>query len=156
MKYCCCLSGYAIAKSEVTADASCRLSKLAGEELSSLQASNFSSTGDISAHASGVRTLVLRVLKAAISLTKAKPNKQKDQVRATLQHDMCYYWGLPASHVAVGRKLPSAIFVVSHHEDLPNVHWCLYKVQAFNTRSLLNGAMAHASPPAWTLHSSCT
>ena len=62
----------------------CRLSKLAEDELSSLQASNFSSTGDISAHASGVRTLVLRVLKAAISLTKAKPNKQKDQVRAKL------------------------------------------------------------------------
>ena len=59
----------------------CRLSKLAEEDLTSLQASNFSSTGDISAHASGVRTLVLRVLKAAISLTKAKPNKRADQVR---------------------------------------------------------------------------
>ena len=58
----------------------CRLSKLAGEELAALQASNFSSTGDISAHASGVRTLVLRVLKAAVSLTKAKSSTQKDQV----------------------------------------------------------------------------
>jgi len=58
----------------------CRLSKQAGEELTSLQASNFSSTGDISAHASGVRVLVLRVLRAAVSLTKAKNSKQKDQV----------------------------------------------------------------------------
>lgn len=56
-----------------------RLSKLAGEELSELQARNFSSAGDISAHASGVRVLVLRVLKAAVSLTKAKGGKQ-DQV----------------------------------------------------------------------------
>ncbi len=53
-----------------------RLSKLAGEELSALQARNFSSAGDISAHASGVRVLVLRVLKAAVSLTKAKGGKQ--------------------------------------------------------------------------------
>ncbi|KAA6422593.1 MAG: ubiquitin- UPL1 [Trebouxia sp. A1-2] len=60
-----------------------RLSKLAGEELSELQARNFSSAGDISAHASGVRVLVLRVLKAAVSLTKAKGGKQdqaKEQV----------------------------------------------------------------------------
>ena len=66
----------------------CRLSKLAEEELASLKASNFSSTGDISAHASGVRTLVLRILKAAVSLIKAKPNKQKDQVtgRGTSQY----------------------------------------------------------------------
>ena len=56
-----------------------RLSKLAGEELSALQARNFSSAGDISAHASGVRILVLRVLKAAVSLTKAKGGKP-DQV----------------------------------------------------------------------------
>ena len=67
----------------------CRLSKMAEEELTSLQASNFSSTGNISAHASGVRTLVLRVLKAAISLTKAKPDKQKDQVSASSQR--CVY-----------------------------------------------------------------
>lgn len=59
---------------------SCRLSQLAGEELSALQARNFSSSGDISAHASGVRVLVLRVLKAAVSLTKAKSSRQKDQV----------------------------------------------------------------------------
>ena len=59
--------------------ADCRLSKLAGEELAALQASKFSSTGDISTHASGVRTLLLRVLKAAVSLTKAKSSKQKDQ-----------------------------------------------------------------------------
>ena len=90
-----------MAKSEVTADASCRLSKLAGEELSSLQASNFSSTGDISAHASGVRTLVLRVLKAAISLTKAKPSKQKDQVRTSWPGDVRYSPRLPASHIAI-------------------------------------------------------
>ncbi|DBB00800.1 TPA: hypothetical protein ACH3X1_000730 [Trebouxia sp. C0004] len=60
-----------------------RLSKLAGEELSALQARNFSSAGDISAHASAVRVLLLRVLKAAVSLTKAKGGKQdqaKEQV----------------------------------------------------------------------------
>ena len=60
---------------------SCRLSQLAGEELSALQARNFSSSGDISAHASGVRVLVLRVLKAAVSLTKAKGSRQQDQVQ---------------------------------------------------------------------------
>ena len=61
-----------------------RLSKLAGEELSALQARNFSSAGDISAHASGVRVLVLRVLKAAVSLTKAKGGKQDQVSRLTL------------------------------------------------------------------------
>lgn len=85
MYYYGCLS---LLQSEVIAGV-CRLSKLAEEELTSLQASNFSSNGDISAHASAVRTLVLRVLKAAISLTKAKPNKQKDQVRASFQRHMC-------------------------------------------------------------------
>ena len=55
------------------------MSQLAGKELAALQSSNFSSTGDISAHASGVRILVLRVLKAAVSLTKVKAAKQKDQ-----------------------------------------------------------------------------
>ena len=60
-----------------------RLSKLAGEELSALQARNFSSAGDISAHASGVRVLVLRVLKAAVSLTKAKGGKQDQVSRLT-------------------------------------------------------------------------
>ena len=58
----------------------CRLAQLAGMEHAALQSSNFRSTGDISAHASGVRVLVLRVLKAAVSLTKAKAAKQKDQV----------------------------------------------------------------------------
>ena len=56
----------------------CRLAELAGQELKALQANDFSSTVDISAHASGVRILVLRVLKAAVSLIKAK-GKSQDQ-----------------------------------------------------------------------------
>lgn len=141
--------------SEVTATASYRLSKLAGEELSSLQASNFSSTGDISAHASGVRTLVLRVLKAAISLTKAKPSKQKDQVRATHQCDLCHS-PLPAvseSHntamAAVAQLLSSAEHpVISRRMDnLPNVDSSLNKYIDGCTMTLLNCAMLHVCLP---------
>lgn len=63
----------------------CRLADLAGQELQALQANDFSSTVDISAHASGVRILVLRVLKAAVSLIKSRQKGQDQQAPAKEQ-----------------------------------------------------------------------
>ena len=65
----------------------CRLAELAGQELQALQANDFSSTVDISAHASGVRILVLRVLKAAVSLVKAKSKSQDEAKEQTDEQD---------------------------------------------------------------------
>jgi hypothetical protein len=84
-----------------------RLSKLAGEELSALQARSFSSAGDISAHASGVRILVLRVLKAAVSLTKAKGGKQDQVSRLALMPFLaCVFARIPHSYANVCTQTP--------------------------------------------------
>ena len=64
-----------------------RLAELAGQELKALQANDFSSTVDISAHASGVRILVLRVLKAAVSLIKAKGKSQDPTMEQSEEQD---------------------------------------------------------------------
>lgn len=65
----------------------CRLAELAGQELQALQGNDFSSTVDISAHASGVRILVLRVLKAAVSLIRTKTKSQDQAKEQTEEQD---------------------------------------------------------------------